>query len=284
MTSPSGFVGLLVLERCRRACNWRRRRSSRVQIALALFLGRTSSRSAGCRRRRRRRLGAGPSCLVDRPRPACRGLLVERAREVLASRHGAVVVTSRLSGLSRSLTTVFDLRLGLWRTPRSVSARLRARAGSAVTPPRRRRPGPPPGCLRMHESSRCEGMVLIRPRHSRPDVPSTWDGGPGPPGRRGTSSALVRESSSYAARIRSAASVAGSSPESTASRTSSRIAFTPAECRSRWSSSSRTSAQVKSSCCCGALGGQPVGAEVLAVREDPAPRRRRRRCPRAPSR
>ena len=40
-------------------------------------------------------------------------------------------------------------------------------------------------------------------------------------------------------------------------RTSSRIARTAGECRSRWSSSSRTSAQVKSSCCSARLAASP---------------------------
>ena len=90
-------------------------------------------------------------------------------------------------------------------------------------------------------------------------------------GRPGHTPRAVRQRASYAARIRSAATVAGSSPASTAARTSSRIARTPAEWRSRWSSSSRTSAQVKSSCWCGALVGEAVGAEVLAVGQHPVP-------------
>ena len=68
-----------------------------------------------------------------------------------------------------------------------------------------------------------------------------------------------------------------SSPASTAARTSAWTAFTPAECRSRWSSSSRTSAQVKSSCCWARFVGQSVVAEVARDGRGPAARRRRRR-------
>ena len=57
-----------------------------------------------------------------------------------------------------------------------------------------------------------------------------------------------RRSASYAASSRSAATEAPSSPESTCRRTSWRIAATPGERRSRSASSSRTSAQVNSSC------------------------------------
>ena len=79
------------------------------------------------------------------------------------------------------------------------------------------------------------------------------------PGQAGTDPdfTFLGETSSYAASSRSAAAGAGSSPASTASRTSSRIRRTPVEWRSRWSSSSRTSAQVNSSCCWARFPARP---------------------------
>ena len=72
--------------------------------------------------------------------------------------------------------------------------------------------------------------------------------------------------------MRSAATVAGKlAGQQRRSGPRSRMARTPAEWRSRWSSSSRTSAQVKSSCCSARFAGQPVVAEVVAVVEHPPP-------------